>query len=260
VRRSEWIGLAYFVFIAAAAWLRGMPLRQRLEATVGSLLMCAGIVLAASAPNPIVRDWAPLVTIATAYYASGLLYHDPSPRFEAWLHEWDRRLLGDPATRFAAWPRLALVYFDLVYTTVFLFVPAGYAALVRAGAGGFADDYWSLVEIAELGSFAGMAFIQSRPPWALEGPSVRSDAAIHRAASAIVQRFTIRANTFPSGHVAGTLAIALAVGAHAPVSGAVFLVLAISTAVACVVGRYHYVMDVVAGSLLAVAGWILLRG
>ena len=62
-------------------------------------------------------------------------------------------------------------------------------------------------------------------------------------------------NTFPSGHAAGSFAVALAVIGVLPVTGVVFLVLALSIAVACVVGRYHYVVDVIAGIGLAVAIW-----
>jgi len=40
-----------------------------------------------------------------------------------------------------------------------------------------------------------------------------------------------------------------------PGMGVVFLILAASIAVACVVGRYHYAVDVVAGIALALAIW-----
>jgi membrane-associated phospholipid phosphatase len=63
-------------------------------------------------------------------------------------------------------------------------------------------------------------------------------------------------NTFPSGHVAVSLAAAAAVMSSMRVTGTVFFVLAASVSVACIVGRYHYVVDVVAGALLAAAVWI----
>ena len=68
----------------------------------------------------------------------------------------------------------------------------------------------------------------------------------------MTDRFTIRVNTFPSGHVAGSLAVALAVGSVLPAIGAALLLLALAIAVACVVGRYHYIIDAVAGALLAI--------
>src|SRR5262252_11176972 len=104
-----------------------------------------------------------------------------------------------------------------------------------------------------------MAFAQSRPPWALERPARLADKAVHEAAIGIAQTFSNRSNTFPSGHVAGLLAIALAIVGHAPAAGVVFLVLWASAAVACVVGRYHYIVDAVAGAALAVLVWLIVR-
>src|SRR2546427_540893 len=60
----------------------------------------------------------------------------------------------------------------------------------------------------------------------------------------------------PRGHVAASLAVALAVAPPMPFAGAVFGLLAVSIGVACVVGRYHYVVDVAAGAALALATWI----
>jgi membrane-associated phospholipid phosphatase len=49
------------------------------------------------------------------------------------------------------------------------------------------------------------------------------------------------------------MATALAVGATMPVAGALFLILAVSIAIATVLGRYHYLVDSVLGVLVAVA-------
>ena len=108
---------------------------------------------------------------------------------------------------------------------------------------------------AEFGAFAPLAFIQTRPPWALERKPVLTDPAIHRLASQMVQHLTIHANTFPSGHAAGSLAVGLAVVGALPWTGAFLLTLAAGICVACVVGRYHYVVDVVTGAALALAIW-----
>ena len=61
--------------------------------------------------------------------------------------------------------------------------------------------------------------------------------------------------TIPSGHVAGALATALAVGTVMPGAGAVLLGLALSIAVASVLGRYHYLTDSGLGAVIAVAAW-----
>jgi membrane-associated phospholipid phosphatase len=114
-----------------------------------------------------------------------------------------------------------------------------------------------MVVSAEFGAFGPLSIIQSRPPWALERPAVLPDRGVHGVGLLAVERFSIQANTFPSGHAAGSLAVALAVLAAMPWSGAVFLVLAVSISLACVVGRYHYVVDVLAGAALAMLIWLV---
>jgi membrane-associated phospholipid phosphatase len=73
----------------------------------------------------------------------------------------------------------------------------------------------------------------------------------------MVEHVSIRVNTFPSGHAAASLAVALAVVGTLPWAGTVFLGLAVGICVACVVGRYHYVIDVAAGAFVAFTLWLL---
>jgi membrane-associated phospholipid phosphatase len=47
--------------------------------------------------------------------------------------------------------------------------------------------------------------------------------------------------------------------ASMPLTGAVLVALAVSVSVACIVGRYHYVVDVIAGAVLAAAVWAGVR-
>jgi membrane-associated phospholipid phosphatase len=71
----------------------------------------------------------------------------------------------------------------------------------------------------------------------------------------MVQNLTIRVNA-PSGHAAGSLAVGLAVVGALPMPGVLLLVLAAGICIACVVGRYHYVVDVVAGAVVALVIWL----
>lgn len=252
MRTSEWIAATYFVYLAAASWLRSASLRRRMSLLAVAILSLVVIEAAGSDLLSPVRDWMPLAYILGGYYLSLALFIEPAPAVEAWLIGWDRRLLGDPTTRFGQWPRILLAYLDIVYMFCFLLVPAGCAVLIAAGHESLIDRYWTIVAGAELGSFAPLAFIQTRPPWVIERKAVVSDRTVHRLASQMVEHLTIRVNTFPSGHVAGSLAVALAVVGPAPAAGAIFLILAASIAVACVVGRYHYIVDVVTGGALAI--------
>ena len=255
MRFSEGIAAGYFGVMAVAAWIRPLPTSRRLQVTIVGIVMGAAIWMLPRDASPEVRDWAPAIAILVGYWVSGRFFVGSSPEFERWLMAWDHRLLGDPTTRFAHWPRPLLAYLEILYLGCFLLIPAGFAALIWTGRGAMADHYWTMVVAAEFGAFAPLSVIQSRPPWAIERPSSQRDRAIHQLASSLVNTFTIRANTFPSGHVAGSLAVAMAVGVAMPWTGAIFLALAASISVACVVGRYHYIVDVIAGAVLALAIW-----
>lgn len=256
MRSSEWVSFVYFAALSVIAWMRPLPLVRRLQISTAGIV-CAACVTVLRPSAPIVRDWMPALMILAGYYVSGRFFVGPSPSFEAWLAAWDRRLLGDPTTRFARWPRLVLAYLEIVYMGCFILVPAGFAVLVWAGRADLADRYWTLVLAAEFGSFVSLCIIQSRPPWMVERRAVLPDRMVHRLALRMVEEVTIRANTFPSGHVAGSLAVALGVITVLPIAGTILLGFAFSIALACIVGRYHYIVDVLAGAALALLVWVV---
>ena len=73
----------------------------------------------------------------------------------------------------------------------------------------------------------------------------------------MVQHLSIGVNTFPSGHAAASLAVAFAVIGPLPAAGLLLLTFAAGTCVACVVGRYHYAVDVAAGAGVALLLWLV---
>jgi len=101
---------------------------------------------------------------------------------------------------------------------------------------------------------------QSLPPWQIDAQKhvylQRSN--IRSLTLWGLKHVGIRANTFPSGHVANSLAIALVLLSLTPVAGAVFLWVAVSIAVATTVLRYHYTIDAGLGAALAVLSFVLL--
>jgi membrane-associated phospholipid phosphatase len=80
---------------------------------------------------------------------------------------------------------------------------------------------------------------------------------LRRLNSAILDSASVQANTLPSGHVAGALAAALALGAIAPVAGTVFAVLSLLIALSAALCRYHYVVDCVSGAAVAILAWVI---
>ena len=255
MRTSELVSLAYFLGLVLIGLIRPLPPDRRLQIAAIGVASAAGVFAIGHHAPAAVRDWAPAIAILIGYYLSGRFFVRPSPWFERWLIASERRLLGDPATRFAAWPRPLIVYLELAYFSCFLLVPAGFAVLAAAGRSSLADRYWTMVVAAEFAAFAPLSLVQSRPPWLIERPVVLSNPAIHGAGVRWVEAFTIRANTFPSGHVAGSLAVAFALADAMPAAAAIFLLVSLSISVACVVGRYHYVVDVIAGAVVALVIW-----
>jgi len=256
LRSSDWIAFAYFLYLGSVCWLRPLPASRRVLVTAVSLSTAAVVLASRNAPS-LVHDWMPLVYIGMGYYLTGRLFVAPSEALESWLLAWDRRLFGDPTTRFARWPAALVAYLDIVYTFCFLLLPGGLAVLAATGRSALADHYWTMVLAADLGAFAPLSVFQTRPPWILEPAPDLPARSVHRMASFMVRHATIRVNTFPSGHVAVSLAVAFAVIDAMPLVGTLLLVVAGSIAIACVVGRYHYAMDVVAGALLAVLVWVV---
>jgi membrane-associated phospholipid phosphatase len=248
---------AYFIYFALACWYPKLPRGRRLALSAFAAVTAATIVVASGVLPPAIHDWAPLAYISLGYYISGWLFAVPSARLEAWLLAWDCRIFGDPTTRFAHWPHWLAAYLSIVYTFCFLLLPAGLVALIVGGHGDRADHYWTMVAAADLGAFAPLVAFQTRPPWQVERPAVVAAPTAHALASLLVRNATIGVNTFPSGHVAVSIAIGLAVVAVMPATGAVLLVLALSIAVACVVGRFHYAVDAVAGAAWSLLVWLL---
>ena len=258
MRVSEWVVLGYFVYLAIAAMQQRGPFVRRLKTGAAAAMAAAAVLLGARTPSAL-RDWLPALYILPAYYLTGRLFVAPAEHLEKWLMGWDRRLLGDPATRFASWPRPVVSALEVVYMCTFLVVPGGFGLLVAAGHAAVADRYWTLVVGADFAAFAPLSIFQTRPPWVLERKPVLTDPALHEFASRVVETVSIRVNTFPSGHTAVSLAVALGVLSLMPVAGTILLAVALSIGVACFVCRYHYVLDVVAGVLVALSVWLAVR-
>src|SRR5207302_5335081 len=143
VRSSESLPFVYFLACAVLAGVRPLPLSRRGQIAALSVPTCAVIVATAHLANDTIRAWAPGLYILVGYYVSGRFFVRASPRLEGWLMSWDRRLLGDPTTRFTAWPRAVLAYLEIVYMGCFLLVPAGFAILAARGRFDLANRYWT---------------------------------------------------------------------------------------------------------------------
>jgi membrane-associated phospholipid phosphatase len=69
----------------------------------------------------------------------------------------------------------------------------------------------------------------------------------------VLGRVSHQLNTFPSGHVAVSLAAAAIVGSVSPVPAVLLGAVAAAIGVGAAAGRYHYVVDVLVGAGVAAA-------
>jgi len=138
-------------------------------------------------------------------------------------------------------------------------LPLGaWAAWSAAGNAGV-DCFWMVVFLAEAASYSALPWMQTRPPRALEPwtDALRTVSPWRRLNELVLRYGSNQVNTLPSGHAAGAVAVALALATLDLALAAPFIVAAVAILVATVVGRYHFVVDTVAGALVAVAAWLL---
>jgi membrane-associated phospholipid phosphatase len=267
VRVSEWVAVAYFGYLLIVALSRP-PWRRRRQAVAASLAGVVVVALVSRAPEtPLVhvaRDWLPALYLLAGYWLSGWSFVAPMRGIEARFMGVDWRVLGrDGGSALVdRLPRAVLELIEFAYVTCFLFVPGGLVILALGGHRESADRFWTLVLLGEFGSFAVLPWIQTRPPRAVEPPGAmdRRTLVMRRLNRLQVDMTSIGVNTFPSGHVAGALATAIAVSEVIPALAPFLLAIVVVIAVAAVLGRYHYLVDAVAGAVWTLVAWVVVRG
>ena len=247
----------FFTYCAALAFTLAPPARNRVLAGVATGLLLTGAWTAAPRFR-ILHDWVlPPLVLLVAYWTSGALFTAPTVRVEAWLASIDRRL---GIRRLAAHaPRAIAELLELSYVWVYPVIPVSLAIHVLGTPAPDPSRFWSVILITDYICFATLPWIQTRPPRALEdGDPWRSS--VRRFNLRLLGETSIGVNTFPSGHAAEALAAALLVlGAPLPLV-AWMIASAAAISAGAVFGRYHYAADAIAGWLVAVVVWTLLRG
>jgi membrane-associated phospholipid phosphatase len=140
-------------------------------------------------------------------------------------------------------------------------VPAALGALYLLHGRGQADQFWTVVLAATYTCYLMVPFIQTMPPRSLAGtdPFAPLPGPVRTLNLFILRRASIQMNTFPSAHVASSLACALVLLRVSVPVGIVFLIIAISIALGAVLGRYHYAADAILGATVALASALAFR-
>jgi hypothetical protein len=260
MRISELLNVFFFAVFTALAWLRRLPLRRRITAT---RLGLAGIVLSVlpqladtSRVISVLRDWLPAVQILLAYWQTGAFTDERKKGLEKRLQDLDRKVLhlltGTRADRLRH--RIFDTYLELSYLLCYPLIPAGLGLLYLTGNRAQADWYWAVVLPSTYLCYVVFPFIQVLPPRLLNlDPESREGTGLVRQLNLwLLRHASIQFATFPSAHVASTMAASLALLWLFPLAGIIFLMLSVSIALSAVIGRYHYAVDVLLGAALAV--------
>lgn len=253
-----------------------LPLRERAILVSLNILVAIVIVVLSMegrvATGPVLgalRDWLPCALIVLAYRESGLfLLPDLTHSLDHAFIQWDRALFANSWVRalVAAGSPWLERFFELCYLFTYPFVPLGFAAVYFARGGTHGDErawqkdkdfFWTTVLLAVLVSYTLYPLFPLTPPRVLfhDLPWPASKPLLRGMNLWVLKYYSVQACIFPSGHVAGGVATALAVRARHPRLGALFLVAAASIAAATVFQRYHYTADAVAGALVGIAAF-----
>ncbi len=277
IRRSEWVLLLYFTYVAFIAY--GLPHRRNagLNPRLGWCIavLAVGFLWIGDRKDgrqgwSIARDWAPLALTLLAFreldWFTVLQY---SPKYEhAWL-KWDQFLLVKcrmyeliVATHYWGPSYLEFCYL-LVYSVGAVCITFLYLANGRAQV-----DRWLVTYLAgTLAAYALIPYFPSLPPRILFAgvPPEPVSGAIRQFNLWVLREGTIHSGVFPSAHVSSVFSAAWGMFQAAPArSGFAWILVAyaVSVAVATVYGRYHYAVDALAGfgiSVIAalITGYVL---
>jgi PAP2 superfamily len=263
-RTSEWVNLFFFSFFIILAWLRPLAWRKRLEVTalgaagIGLILAALG---AGDALPVIARDLLPAPLMLFVYWQSGRFFVAPNERIQTLLERFDQKVLGRLLRREERSADRSWVagFLELAYLLCYPLVPLGVILLYAVGLQGAVDEYWVIVLLSTYLCYVLLPFVQMLPPRLLAAekePGARPGL-IRLLNLGILRHASIQVNTFPSAHVASTIAASLVLLRFLPLAGAAFMVLAIGIAAGAVIGRYHYVADALIG--IALAGVVFLQ-
>ena len=134
----------------------------------------------------------------------------------------------------------------------------GIAVLYLTPQRAFADQYWSVVLPAVFAAYGLTPLFPAQPPrkLPLDFVSAREPSSLRRLNLWIHEHASIKVNTFPSGHVAGAVSASLALMRPLPLVGSCYMIIAIGIVLGSVRRRYHYAVDGILGTLVAVAAYL----
>jgi membrane-associated phospholipid phosphatase len=248
------IFFAYVILVGAVRSPAPAAVRRVLSGAVAGLVVLTVSVFASQPPVLNQWIWPPLVLLL-AYWSSGLLFVKPSIPQESALRWLDDQLVIRAMSRRTPQPLAEVL--EAAYAGVYLLIPLALLIYLRYSTSPDPGTFWSVVLITDFVCFGVLPWVQTRPPRVLEHgePWISS---FRRFNLRLLGATSIQANTFPSGHAAEGLAAALLVLAAPAGIVVVIVIAALAVSAGAVLGRYHYLADVLAGWVVVIVVYLLL--
>ena len=251
----EQLAGGYFAVLAGAAAFAPAHGYRRVTAAVTAVAFVGFVAVAAAYAGTTIRMWLPVAYLIAMYWLPALLVAGedtgpgaPASRFEQWLSSSDVYL----RSRLLPVPGRLHELVEVAYLLCYPLVPVSFAVVWLSGTPRDVDRFWLAVLTAGFACYVTLPWLVSRPPRSLAGGTATVACRTRLANVTVLRRVSHEFNTFPSGHVAVSLAAAAAVAAVQPTAGALVGGLAVAIAVGAAAGRYHYVIDVLLGVVVAV--------
>ena len=213
-------------------------------------------------PGGILRvllDWHPLLLFPVLYKEVELLAAVIGDwRLTATVPAWEAALFGGQPSLYLS-ERLAFVplseYLHFCYLSYVLVIPSVAAYWYVSGRRTAFAELLLMLSIVLLGSYLFFILLPVDSPyylWPRLGPPLSGHFffdLVHQMSA----RGGARGGAFPSAHVSGAVVVSLVAWRHQRRLAYLIIPLAGSVMIATVYGRFHYVLDVVAGAALAIA-------
>jgi membrane-associated phospholipid phosphatase len=250
----ETLAVVFFAAVAIAAPATAAPGRRRLQAALLAIVLAAGALIVAQTVMSDLRGWFGHIYLVAGYWTPALLVPSRQAEdtaFEGWLIRTDARW-----RRPMALPTTVVPLLELSYLLCYVIVPIAFVIVWARGTTADVDRFWTAVLLSGFLCYGSLPWLLSRPPRALDRGTSRA-AGVRALNEFVLARVSHGMNTFPSGHVAVSVAAALEVLFVSPPAGLLLIVLACAIAAGAFVGRYHYGVDVAAGVLVGAASALL---
>jgi len=263
LRSSEWLLLAYFVYVALISPFFIVPWKPWILAAIVALFL-----FRLARKESWFRDLAPLLFVLAAFREMNWFtppVHNHHLE-QTWI-VWDRWLLNDFAMRAAiestGW--LLPVFLELSYALVYAIAPVALWALFANGRRDRVNLFWLAYLAGTLGAYALFPYFPSEPPRTAfvgqDGPNIITY--LERFNLWIVGHFGIHSSVFPSAHVSSAISAGWGLLATLPVArrwiGWGMVVYGLCVGLAAVYGRYHYAVDAAAGMAASFLGLAAVR-